>query len=125
MKNQLKNKPSEFLQSIRKLIFLTVFCTFFPVKSHAEFNIAGSVYLATDTKAMGVSLGGPNFKFNFNENLTMGVSFFPSLRFSWDGTVFPALGSGPFVSWKQFTIATPFYYISNTWLMSGAIGYRF
>ena len=93
--------------------------------AQADFGPVGQVVLSADTNAMSMNLGGPSLKITPAEDWILGVSFFPSLRMSWEGKLTPALGAGPFVDWKHIILAAPCYYVSNTWYVSGGIGYRF
>ena len=95
-------------------------------------NIEGQIAVTTNGKAFWYNMGGPTFKWSF-DNLALGLSFMPSLKFEQDKPrpyVVPILGAGPQIylfKKKQLVLSFPFYYIAsrNAWEFTGGIGYVF
>lgn len=93
--------------------------------AQAETSLSGQWLLAADSKAASLNFGGPNFRWNWAESRSMGLSFYPSLRRDWSEKVIPSLGAGPFVEIQRFVLAAPAYFVDGQWVHGVGLGYRF
>lgn len=98
-------------------------------KEEMKLSFAGSAFVATDFKAIYLSMGGPGISMK-KKNWTISVNMLPSLRLLNDAPkpfVTPILGGGLMTAYKHLVLGFSFYYISSelTWKIAPGVGYRF
>lgn len=104
-----------------------------PKDKKFDLSFDGQIVVATNGDAIFTNFGGPGLRMKPGKSLAFTINMLPSLSFIESAPrplVTPTLGVGFQVSYKQFILCLPLYYVppkgSNVqnWTMAFGIGYR-
>jgi hypothetical protein len=130
---------------MRKLLFFLSFGIFVLIsKSSAQtdkqitdkkfaLSFDGQIVVATNGDAVFTNFGGPGLRMKPSKSLAFAINMLPSLSFIENAPrplVTPTLGVGFQLSYKQFILCLPLYYVApkgssvQNWTMAFGIGYR-
>lgn len=104
-----------------------------PKDKKFALSFDGQIVVATNGDAVFTNFGGPGLRMKPSKSLAFAINMLPSLSFIENAPrplVTPTLGVGFQLSYKQFILCLPLYYVApkgssvQNWTMAFGIGYR-